>query len=203
MANLRAFFRSNVRHVQNDAIKASDELVRRLKRLTPEEFLRQSPRLFARLTQNQYRDVVATIAPQVRLPAAPPPVAEVKRDHWTLGKWWRERSVLVQTLIVTIATTLIFTMAGVFAPLGVKATLGHMEVVRPTSTATWPVCKRLSEYTDGCIYYPSQNLNWQWVALKTGLPVENLHRTNRRINTQWLPANTPVVIWRERGRLED
>jgi hypothetical protein len=201
MPDLRAFFRSNVRRVQDDAIKASDDLVRRLKRLTPGEFLRQSPRLFAHLTPEQYRDIVGTIAPQVRLPASPT-VVEIKRDRRKLADWWRERSVLTQSGLVTISMTLILSAIGMFAPLAVKATLGRMEVVRPTSSATWPVCKRLSEYTDGCIYYPAQDLNWDWVALKLGLPVEVLRRNNRHLTTQWVPVNAPVVIWRERGRLE-
>lgn len=204
MPDRRTTFREDVARIKIDATKASEDLIRRLKRLTPEELLRQPPRVFNQLKLDQYRDVVATIAPQVRLPASDTnEVSEKKRRSFELKTWWRERSTLAQSMIATVVVSIIFSATGVIAPLAAKWTLSRTEVVRPTVTANWPVCKRLSEYTDGCVYFPTQNLNWDWVAQKLNIPLEILRRTNRHLPWQWIPANAQLVVWRERGRLED
>jgi hypothetical protein len=204
MPDRRTTFRENVARIETDATNASDDLIRRLKKLTPEEFLRQPPRVFNQLKLDQYRDVVATIAPRVRLPASDTnEVSGNKTRGFALKTWWRERSALARSMIVTIIVSIIFSATGMIVPLAVKWTLSRTEIVRPTMTANWPVCKRLSEYTDGCVYYPTQDLNWDWVAQKLNIPLEILRRTNRHLPWQWIPANTQLVVWRERGRLED
>lgn len=204
MPDRRTTFRENVARIETDATKASDGLVRRLKKLTPEEFLRQPPRVFNQLKLDQYRDIVATIAPRVRLPASDTnDVSKNKKRDFALKTWWRERSALARSMIAMTIVSAIFSVPGITVPLAAKWTLSRMEVVRPTVTAKWPVCKRLSEYTDGCVYYPTQDLNWDWVAQKLNIPPEILRRTNRHLPSQWIPANAQLVVWRERGRLED
>lgn len=78
-----------------------------------------------------------------------------------------------------------------------------MVIVRPASTATWPSCSRLSRYTDGCVYTPTQDLNWEWVARQLDIPVEVLKRTNRHQPPQFIVGRAPLIVWRERGRLEN
>ena len=204
MPDRRTTFREDVARIKIDATKASEDLIRRLKKLTPEELLRQPPRVFNQLKLDQYRDVGATIAPRVRLPASETnDVSENKTPGFARKTWWRERSTLAQSTIMTIIVSAIFSGTGVIAPLAAKLTLSRLEVVRPAMTANWPVCRRLSEYTDGCVYYPTQDLNWDWVAQKLNVPAETLRRTNRHLPWQWIPANAQLVVWRERGRLED
>lgn len=204
MSDRRTAFRDGITRVKNDYRKASDDLVRRLKKLTPEEFLRQSPRIFDGLTLDQYRDVVATIAPQVDLPAAGANEADAaKKRLGGLTTWWRNQSAWTKSTIATIIVTAIFSVVGVITPHAFKWTLSRLEVVRPAVVTTWPVCKRLSRYTDGCVYYPVQDLNWDWVAWKLNLPVEVLRRNNPDLQQQWIPARAQLVIWRERGRLEN
>lgn len=203
MPDQRTAFRQNVARIKADATKASDDLVQRLKKLTPAEFLRQPPQIFNQIKLNQYRDIVATIAPEVRLPVPDTEVSATKARRFALKTWWRERSALTQSIIVTVIVSMIFSTAGVIAPLAAKWTLSRTEVVRPSTTTNWPVCKRLSEYTDGCLYYPTQDLNWDWAAWKLNMPLETLRRTNRHLPGQWIPANAQLVVWRERGRLEN
>lgn len=204
MSDRRTAFRGDVARIKKDANAASGDLVRRLKKLTPEELLRQSPWIFDRLTLDQYRDIVAAIAPQVDLPAADAEeAADAKMQRHSLTTWWRERSVLAKSMIATIIVSAVFSVTGIVVPFAYKWRLSRMEVVRQTTPADWPMCRRLSPTTDGCVYRAAQNLNWDGVAQKLDLPAEILRRNNRHLPPEWIPANTQLVIWRERGRLED
>ena len=173
----------------------------RLKRMTPAEFLRLPPKTFELLTAAQYKDIVATIAPDSRLPA-PPPAEEFPVEKRRLRDWWRERSTLTQVMAVTMATTLVVVMMAIMSPLAWKWLWGRIEIVRPMSTTTWPTCARLSHYTDGCVYYPAQNLNWVWVAQQLDISLDELYAANRHLPPQYIPAHSTLVIWRHRGHLE-
>jgi len=201
MADLRRWFRENIARVKADADNGNRELAERLKRMTPAEFLRLPRQTYESLTAAQYREIVATIAPDTRLPT-PPVMEEVTPDTRTWRDWWRECSTLMQVLAVTIATTLIVVMATIATPLAWQWLMNRVEIVRPISTATWPVCHRLSPYTDGCVYRPAQALNWAWVAQQLGMSLEELYAANRHLPPQYIPANATLVVWRHRGRLE-
>jgi len=201
MRDLRKWFRENVARVKADSDRASKQQVERLKQMTPAEFMRLPPETFASLTAAQYRDVVAVIAPDTQLPG-PPPVEELAPETRTWRDWWRERSTFLRVLTLTVMTTLIVVMAAISSPFAWKWLISRTEIVRPTSTATWPVCKRLSAYTDGCVYYPTQNLNWAWVAQQLAMSVDELYAANRHLPPQYIPANSTLVVWRHLGRLE-
>lgn len=201
MRDLRKWFRENVARVSADSDRASRQLMERLKRMTPADFLRLPAETFASLTEAQYEEVVAVISPDTQLPK-PPAAEEIPPEARTWREWWRERSTLTRVLTLTVMTTLIIVMTGITAPLAWKWLISRLEIVRPLSTATWPVCKRLSPYTDGCLYYPTQSLNWAWVAQQLGMSVDDLYAANRHLPTQYIPANSTLVIWRHRGRLE-
>lgn len=201
MPDLRKWFRQNVARVKADADRASKELVERLKRMTPAEFLRQPSRTFASLTMTQYREVVGAIEPHTVLPA-PPAAEEIPAAARTWRDWWRERSVLTKSVATTIAITLTIVMAAIGSPLALKWISTRTEIVRPVSTATWPICARLSTYTDGCVYRPAQDLDWAWVAQQLGMSPQELYTANQHLPTQYIPANSTLVVWRHRGRLE-
>lgn len=201
MADLRAWFRKNVTHVKDDADKASAQLVQRLKQMTPAEFLRLPANTFASLTAAQYRDIVATIAPDTNL-QIPPPVEEPPADMRTWRDWWRERSTLLQVSFVTVLVTMLAVATAIATPWAWKWAVSHMEIVRPVSTATWPVCARLSPSTDGCVYHPTQNLAWGRVAQQLAMSPQDLYAANQHLPPQYIPANSTLVVWRHRGRLE-
>jgi hypothetical protein len=201
MADLRAWFRKNITRVKEDADKTSAQLVQRLKRMTPAEFLRLPANTFASLTAAQYRDIVATIAPDTELPM-PAPLEELPADTRTWRDWWRERSTLVQVSIVTVMVTMLAVGLAIATPWAQNWMASRMEIVRPVSTATWPVCARLSPYTDGCVYYPRQNLGWDWVAQQLAMSPQDLYAANRHLSPEYIPANSVLAVWRHRGRLE-
>jgi hypothetical protein len=201
MIDPRALFRRNVTKVAADARQASADLVRRLKRMPPGEFLKQPASVFDHLTPAQYREIVGAIAPGVKLvqPAIENPAAEKP----TLLEWWRERSVGMRSFLLTASFTVLFATLGALAPSAFKWTLSQTDIVRSRATDTWPACSRLSPTTDGCIYTPTQDLNWDGVAQQLNMPVETLRKANRHLPPQFIVRRAPLIVWRERGRLEN
>lgn len=203
MAERRTEFRENVEDVKEDADKDSQRLVLRLKQMTPAEFLRLPSKTFASLTAKQYREIVAAIAPDVKIPKLPRSARYSPETSKTLRDWWRRRSILTQMITATVAITMICVAAAIESPLAWKWILSRMELVRPHSTSNWPVCARLSEHTDGCVYYPTRDLNWSEVAGQLSMSIPEMQQTNPHLPSQFIPATAPLAIWRHRGRLEN
>lgn len=200
MIDPRELFRRNVAKVSSDHRAASAALLRRLKSMSPPEFLKQPRSTFDRLTPKQYREVIEAIAPDVQLPNTGNTSLAVERPDislWTT--WWRrvKKPFLACFLVIAIA------LGGTTATTAYKWVLSQAEIVRPVSIATWPACARLSQYTDGCIYTPTQDLNWEWVADQLDMPLEVLRRTNRHQPAQFIMQHSMLIIWREKGKLEN
>lgn len=202
MSDLWKNFLEHVARVKEDSKKETEQLVEELKRKTPAEFLRLPARTFASLTPAQYRDIVATIAPDIEMPAATTADGLVARQG-SDRHWWRERLVLTQIIVVTVAATMSLTALAVASPWAWKWIVSRMEIVRPVSTETWPVCARLSPYTDGCVYSAARDLDWTAVAQQLGMSPQELYQANRHLPTQFIPAKATLVVWRHRGRLEN
>ncbi|MBC9880005.1 hypothetical protein G8O24_21970 [Bradyrhizobium sp. INPA01-394B] len=200
MADRRALFRKDVTKVKRDATSESRQLMNRLKQMTPAQFVRLPAKTLARLTAAQYREVVGTIAPEIRLPAPSPPA---KPERETLG--WRERWRLLpssaqMTAVTSVLTTAIVMMA-IASPQVWRWTLTHIEIVRPGERGNWPRCTRLSPYTDGCLYFPTHDMDWNAVAAQLRMPRQQLYDDNKHLPPQFIPARAPIAVWRHRGRL--
>lgn len=199
MTDLRTLFRRNVARVAAEGRAASADLIHRLKQMSAAEFLRQPWTVIDQLTWAQYKEIVRVVAPDVKLAAGKVEVPE--KEKRTVLDWWRERSGSFRSLVWTIAVTVAFMTIGLMAPWIHKATLSRAEVVRPSSWQAWPVCARLSAYTDGCVYTPTQDLNWDWAAWKLDMPVETLRRANPHLPSPFIIRGAPLLIWRGRGHL--
>jgi hypothetical protein len=202
MPDLWKKFVEHVARVKEDSKKETEQLVEQLKRKTPAEFLRLPASTFASLTPTQYRDIVAAIAPDIEVPAATT-TNDLVAGRGSDRHRWRERSVLTQMIAITVAATMSFTALALASPWAWKWIVSRMEIVRPVSTATWPVCAQLNPYTDGCIYYPARDLDWTAVARQLGMSPEELHQANQHLPSQLIPAKATLVVWRHRGRLEN
>jgi hypothetical protein len=201
MANFQASFRKNVETVIEDHREATSALVRRLKHLTPQDFLRRGPEVWSRLSMSQYRDVVEAIAPEIRLPAVPKETVEPTPMLATIGRWWRARSTLVQSIYLTTIMTVVFVTIVIAAWPTIAWTFAPYTLVRNVDPRTWPRCGRLAGNIDGCVYVPTQDLNWEWIAYHLATPVEDLLRTNNHLPVAFAPAGSKVTIWRSRGQL--
>jgi hypothetical protein len=202
MADRRTQFREDVANVKRDANNHTKQLVQRLKQLTPAEFLRLPAKTFGFLTAAQYRDIVATIAPGTKVPV-PPPAEDVVAETATWRDLWRARSALTQMVIVTAIVTAIFTIMTIGTPWAWKSIASRTEIVRPRSTATWPRCVRLSRYTDGCVYFPTHDLQWEAVAEQLQMLLQELHDANKHLPQQFIAARAPLAIWRHRNNFKD
>lgn len=202
MPDRRSEFFTNVAKVKADAKNDAQQLLRELKMMTVAEFLRLPAKRLALLTAAQYREVVATIAPEIRLPGPPPP-EHVRIEATILRDWWRACPTIMQMILITImvTTTIIFAATG--SPWAWKWAMSRVEIVRPRSTMTWPECARLSRFTDGCVYYPAQDLDLATAADRLQMSPQELRDTNPHLPPQFVPAHTPLAIWRHRGRLEN
>lgn len=71
---------------------------------------------------------------------------------------------------------------------------------RPIRVSTWPSCRRLDGYTDGCLYRTGNpDTTLRHLADQLGMPVNELARSNRHLaNTTDAPLarGTSVVVWR-------
>jgi hypothetical protein len=201
MPDRRATFCGHVSKVEDDDRRASDALMRRLKSLTPTHFLREPPRIFDKISVRQYKEIVATIAPEVQIPEP----AQVARDSPSFFEWfaefWKARSALARSFYVTAAATLAFTL--VLLSLGPELAwkLRPYTLARFYDTNTWPACAELAWDTDGCIYEPHEAMYWEWAALQTQIDVAALRHLNPDLPEAYIPAGKPIIIWRGRGQL--
>ena len=71
---------------------------------------------------------------------------------------------------------------------------------RPVSTATWPKCRRLDGYADGCLYVTgSDSLTLEDAATFLHMPTADLAAVNRHLRTSptaRLPAGITLIVWR-------
>jgi len=203
MADDRAKFTDNVRIVADEERQASARLIKRLKRLTPAAFLREPVSTFSRLTTRQYREIVATIAPEVSLPK------EAVEDETlpAASLWericaaWSEMTTLARALIIGTLISLIGVPLVVVSIPWLYWSLTPMMLTRPKDSTAWPSCRRLAWHVDGCLYRAPVDLYWEWIAVHAAQPVAELKANNPHLPASYVTAKSPVVIWRGRGRL--
>ena len=74
------------------------------------------------------------------------------------------------------------------------------EGVRPISTETWPNCRRLDLYTDGCLYKTSSGrLSLERAAAFLRMPAGELAAVNTHLAsspTTPLPVDSTIIVWR-------
>jgi hypothetical protein len=201
MTDRLALFRRNVTTVAEDYRKASAALMNQLKHLTPQELLRLGPDVWSKLSIDQYREVVAAVAPHVKIP--PMREERVEPDPMVnrLRRWWRARSPLAQSSCLTALVTTIVMVLAIAGWPALSWSLAPFTLVRPAEASNWPACERLVWTTDGCVYIPTIDLNWDWIAWHLHMPAAQLLRINGHLPAGYAPAGSQVVVWRSRGRL--
>lgn len=202
MPDLRAFFKRNVATVKADGRRETAELVARLRRLTPAQFLAEPPETIRHLTETQYREIVAAIAPGVAIPLPVEPLAtENKGFLIKLSAFWHARGALTRAMGVSVVAAVVITVLLVVGAPVLSYGLAPVTLYRSVDSTTWPACTRLAWDTDGCVYRTSTDLDWVWVAGPTHISTKILRYMNPHLPPEEITAGSRVVIWRARGHL--
>ena len=154
-----------------------NELFSELLGMEPEARARQSPSLFARLTQGQ---LLMLLGGDLSITAQHESTQPQSHDSASIG-----------------ASAL---MAFQVAP----ALLSQFEhPVRSVQAFGWPCCRRLTTTTDGCVYQVQTHLTWDQAAILLDMPTANLKAANQHLATSpQLSSGTALVIWRGTGSLQ-
>lgn len=201
MADPLSIFRRNVTIVLAEHRRASASLLNQLKQLTPQELLRRGPDVWSKLSINQYREIVAVVAPLVEIPAMLEDKVELGPRVKKWRRWWRGCSPLVQSSCLTALVTTIVMVAAIAGWPALSWSLAPFTLVRSTDASRWPACERLVWTTDGCVYIPTINLNWDWIAWHLHMSTAELLQINTNLPADYAPTGSQVVVWRYRGRL--
>lgn len=183
---------------KGDAADAA--VIRKLKTLSADEFARVPRDMLNSLSNEQYKDIVNTVAPHVELkePEPAPSLAKPKQRHLN----WR----LLPRWVVAVFAGLLLGIAILIAASSATPLQEWWSYSTPLSrgmnVATWPRCQRLTRWTDGCVYRVTRGLSWSDAAGLVDLPETYLRWLNSHIQADPIPAGSDLTIWRERFPLQ-
>lgn len=177
------------------------EIALQLARLPMEQLVKALPSSIAMLGPQGFEMLVsmrrdipagATGRPSTIEPSAPPkpPTTSHKVRHgWPI--WVVCAVLLAAGPVFDRSLPLLARMAGNSA--------------RPIRVSTWPSCRRLDGYVDGCLYRTgSPHTTLRQLADRLDMPADELARSNRHLTTAAdaaLARGTSVVVWRGTAEL--
>ncbi|MBC9880074.1 hypothetical protein G8O24_22340 [Bradyrhizobium sp. INPA01-394B] len=172
----------------------------RLKAMTPEQLVRLPRQELQELTDRQYAEIVRHVAPEHRLPEP----QEVSVGAFTF--WARLRWIALPTAARAAMLGVLTGLLVLFVSLAVGPANDwwHYRTppVRSAEASTWPPCPRLSGWVDGCTYVPMRDIAWDRAASLLEMPEAELRQANQHIGPAYIPAQTTLVVWRHRGKLD-
>mgnify|MGYP000653297531 FL=1 len=194
-------FLKDVKSATAKADAADAEVVGKLKTLSAEDFTRLPRSLLSHLSERQYREIVHSIAPTVTLKREPALVHSNRPStkHKSLGNWIPRSAVAAGLAIVAGLLVLI---VGVGAGPMLEWWSYGKPLVRSASVAAWPRCPHLTSWTDGCVYRVVKGLDWSEAAHDLALPESYLRKLNQHIRSQSIPAESDLIVWRQRFPLQ-
>jgi hypothetical protein len=177
---------------------ADAELIKKLKVLPAEKFVRVPREVLNALSNEQYADIVRAVAPFVKLKLpVPAPSPQPKRN----ADW----SALPRPIVAIVAGLLLgiaILLTTIFAPQVPEWWSYLIPLSRETDATYWPRCERLTRWTDGCVYVVTHGLSWTDAARYLDLPESDLRRLNYHIQTDTIPAGAYLTVWRNRFELQ-
>lgn len=189
-------FKNSVAAIAQDAKEETGAFIARLKSLSAEEFVRLSRRDVERLSLAQFIDVARAIAPDI------PPIAVTQAADPDPNKPffnWTPRRLYAMAISASIALGCVGFLA---APMLTEA-MFDAPLVRSKTLFDWPACRRLTAEVDGCVYRPTQDLSWDYVAAMLEMDRDILRRNNAHLPDNMVPRASQLVVWRYHGHLED
>jgi hypothetical protein len=187
-------FKAAVQTVKQQSKQETGALIARLKSLSAEEFLRLPPKIVERLSLAQYVDIARTIAPDTPPPKVSPAAPESERHSFI---WTPKR---IYCLAIGLSMTVSIALA-LIAPEAKRA-FSPQSLARSIYAEDWSDCSRLTPQTDGCVYRPTQDLSWEYVAATLQMNIETLRFNNAHLTDTFVPRGARLTVWRNRGTLE-
>lgn len=200
----RSTFKHHVNAVLLDDKRTTEQLIAQLKTLTPAKFVQVPRKYLERLTPEQYAEVgahVASVVAEAPKRKSAPPTAEpiATKRRWSMPNLQiNGRSALATVAAIFLSITFVLT-----GPAAMDQLLNHDGLTRSIYASDWSRCNRLTETSDGCVYRPSQDLNWDYVAYRLGIEKQALLNLNPSLPATHAPAGQTIVVWRYVGNLEN
>jgi hypothetical protein len=190
-----AEFKKNAKAAISKGKLAEAETVQKLKRMSPEEFARAPRELLEDLSAEQYGDVLSHVVGVVK-----PVKASSHRSRPGVLKRLFDS---IPALVLTFLTVLLAFGSVLCAPTLIDWWGARTPPVRTSDAATWPSCKRLNAWVDGCTYTvtSADGLPWFLAADMLGLPETYVRESNPHIVGDPIPTGSILVVWRERTLL--
>ena len=200
---------SNLRaQAQSDLDEGRDELLQDLKRKSLDELFDLDPVLLGRLTPKQRADLFrqeplrqSINRPQAR--PAPKPKGRVKAS--ALRRAWIALPPMVRChamALVVAGVTASVALCLMNQDLALTGLLFGPSTL-PEHVELWPRCRRLTAYTDGCLYIVQNALPWSEAAEDLKIKETELRSVNRHLDPgPTLYRDAQLIVWRERIPLQ-
>lgn len=201
MARHLEAFLTNVKAAREERAADQKALVRQLKNLTAEAFVRLPREAMQDLTNEQYDNVVKHIAPGHKLPQ--PPTEPSRPPQWRLRDLWKATPSWVKAAVAALLAGLPMLMAALLVVPAIHWWQSQTPPLRSADASTWLRCTQMNEWVDGCIYVPTTALTWDRAAGLLGMVEGELRQINRHIRENYIPAGATIIVWRKRGILQE
>lgn len=194
-------FLTGVKAAREQSAADRKALLRRLTALNPEQFVRLPREVLQQLSDKQYDEVVEKIAPEHHLPQ-PAKVARRKRRCWSPARLWNAMPASAWAAVAGLSVGLLVFIATLAVGPALEWWNYQNPPVRSVDASTWPHCARLSVWVDGCTYTAGRHLMWGETASLLAMSELQLREINRHIEQGYIPAQTTLIVWRNRGTLQ-
>lgn len=186
------------RLADRDHKEGTAELLAELKKLPAPELPNLEPAILSRLTAEQRRSLFATPRKAQRL-SNPLSSQQSSKRLKRLGlprRLWFKLPVICRGQLLGLAISALLAGSAWSVDQYGSSLKSFWAYPISQDASTWLQCPRLTAQTDGCIYYPTTQLDWSRAAAFLQQPTAALRATNTHLNQNTLQPGDPLIIWR-------
>lgn len=194
---------------QADLDSGRRELLKDLKRCPASELHVIEPALLARLTPEQRAELFAKNVRKFQYTSGPRQAIRPPRRLGRtslLRRTWSGLPLFVRSQVLGLLSACLFAGA---ATVGLAhedelAAIIFRPKTLPVKVYAWPGCRRLTRFSDGCVYTVATALSWQAAAAALGMNLSELFDGNPHLATHApLQRGDRLVVWRGHIPLEN
>ncbi len=186
------------RLADRDHKEGTAELLAELKRLPASELPNLEPALLSRLTAEQRRNLFAPSRKEHSLSTSSSSFKghPKRRKYFGLPRLWFKLPVICRGQLLGVTISALLAGSAWSVDQYGSSLRSFWENPISQDASTWPECPRLTAQTDGCIYYPTTQLDWSHAAALLQQATTALRATNTHLNQTVLQPGDPLIIWR-------